>query len=107
MGSFSGTGKLERGNDHVANVEEEMTRKEIEIGTVRKQDRTGKISMNSWNGMLNQPFEEKLQLGQDYLKLNPIWRLEDGNSKIPIQPCMSLIESSNLKDYTTSGESMG
>ena len=38
--------------------------------------------MITWNGKLNLPFEEKVQLRKDYPKLKPVWRSEVGNRKI-------------------------
>ena len=47
-----------------------------------KHCRTGKISMITWNGKLNSPFEEKVQLRNDYLKLKQIWKPEEGNREV-------------------------
>ena len=60
--------------------------------------RTCNISVITWNGKLNLPFEENAQLRDDYLKLKRIWRSEVGNRKVQKWHFMRLIENSNLKD---------
>ena len=80
---WSRTWKLVRSNESIASVEEYVCPdgKEIEIWIVCKLCRKGTISMSTWNRKLNLPLEEKMQLRKDYLKLKPMWRLEDGNRK--------------------------
>ena len=39
-----------------------------------------------------------MQLRKDYLKLKPIWRLEDGSRDVQEKIFVRLIENSNLKD---------
>ena len=73
--------------------------KEITIRTVCELRRTSTISINTWNGKLNLPYEVKMQLRKDYLKLKLIWKLEDGNRKFQKQ-LLKLIENLNLKGYS-------
>ena len=59
------------------------------------------ISIITRNGKLNLPFEEKMQLRKDSLKLKPkpIWRSEVGHRNVQKWPGMTLIENSTLKDW--------
>ena len=62
--------------------------------------RGGKISIITWNGKLNLPLEEKMQLRKDYLKLKLIWkseRWEQKSSEVALHETHRELESQRLQ----------
>ena len=83
--SFSSTRKLAADHEPVAIVEESVSRekRDRDLNVVQTlKDR--QISISSWNGKLNQPFEEKSQLRNDQPKHKQKWRSEIGKREILI-----------------------
>ena len=58
------------------------------------------MSVNSLNGKLNEPLEEKSWLSNDYSKLKQTWRSNIGKRGILILLFVRLVRSLNPNDYS-------